>query len=97
MNDNLNFESLGIKFSLSLINKTIEKYFKDNKINNKELINENNDNNNNIKIIKINKAFESFFKKGKGKIYFKIKYNLIFFKLKTNIRNDGNYINKLLN
>ena len=74
MNDNLNFESLGIKFSLSLINKTIEKYFKDNKINNKELINENNDNNNNIKIIKINKAFESFIKKGKGKIYFEFKY-----------------------
>ena len=74
MNDNLNFESLGIKFSLSLINKTIEKYFKDNKINNKELINENNDNNNNIKIIKISKAFESFFKKGKGKIYFEFKY-----------------------
>ena len=73
MNDNLNFEKFQVKLSSSLINKIIEKFFKEN-TNSNEIINKNKDNKNFINIIKINKSLESFLKKGKGKMYFQSKY-----------------------
>ena len=87
--ESMDFENLQEKISLSLLNQTIENYYKD-KLNKKEEKDDNIniENQNYLKITKINNSFESLYYRGKGKIKFNIFTKKIFHLIKKNTNDN---------